>query len=524
MFPARPGSAPNKWLTLIAVCLGLSMLMIDMFVVNVAFPAMGRDLRADLSTTEWAVSGYVLALGVLPLAMGRLGDIFGRKRIYLFGLIVFVAASAGCAWSESIEQLIALRVVQGVGAAVMMPGTLSILTQAFPPEQRGLAIGLWGGVSGLGLIAGPILGGLLVNGDEWRWIFIINIPVGVIALAMATRFIAESRDPNAPRSIDVAGVTLLAGGLTAIMYALTEANDVGWGDSLILGLFAAGAALLGAFWLVELRLRYPLVDVRLFRNGTFTMACVSAFLFSAAVFGSQPFTSLFMQNYLGFSPLEGGLAFLPATVLVATLMPFSGIMAQRLGSRLRLLLIAGALAVGGSFAYLVTLTVDSGYLDGIVPAFVMRGLGIGLVMSASSLAVMSAVPVARSGLASGTLTMARQVGTAVGVALFGAVFLQHIRSDLPNELAGVSAPEAAAISAAAEHFVPAGDGAARESARESIVEGFVLLSEVGVAISVVAAGAALFVRHRSPAKDEARAAPAAPLSTAAPVGGGEPAA
>ena len=471
--------------------------MIDTFVVNVAFPAIGRDLGADLSTAEWTVSGYVLVLGVLPLAMGRLGDIFGRKQNYLIGLLVFVAASAGCGLAPNIEALVALRVLQGVGAAVMMPGTLSILIHAFPPEQRGLAVGLWGGVSGLGLIAGPIIGGLLVEGDNWRWIFWVNIPIGLVAAVMAYRYIQESRDTNAPRSVDWAGVGLLASGLGSVMFGLTEANGRGWGSPLILTLFVVGPLLLVAFWMVELRLRYPLVDVRLFRNPTFTFGCVSAFLFSAAVFGSQPYTSLFMQNYLGFSPLQGGLAFVPATGLVALISPFSGVMAQKLGGQLRIIIIVGAGLVAFSFLYLVGLDTDSTYVGALLPTFILRGIGIGLVMSASPIAVMSVVPMAKSGLASGTLTMFRQTGTAVGVAMFGAIFLNHIGSDLPGRLPEAPPAQVAQATAAAEHFVPVGTGEVRAASERSIVDGFVFIAEVGVAIAGVAAASAFSIRRRS---------------------------
>ena len=494
----RPPVHPSKWLTMLAVCLGLGMLMIDTFVVNVAFPAIGRDLDASLGKAEWTVSGYVLMLGVFPLAMGRLGDILGRRLVYLCGLAVFVAASAGCGMAQDINQLVALRLVQGLGAAVMMPGTLSIVTTAFPAHQRGLAIGVWGGVSGIGLVAGPILGGLLVSGDSWRWIFLVNVPVGVAALIMGLRFVAESRDPNAPRSVDWVGAVLLAAGLGAPLVGLTEANTRGWTDSWILASFAAGAGLLVLFVVVELRRRFPLVDLRLFKNGTFMMACISAFLFSGAVFGSQPFASLFMQNTLGFSPLEGGFGFLPATALVALLMPFSGIIGQKLGDRLRLLIIAGSLLVAASFVYLVLfLDMESRYLDGLLAPFILRGLGIGLFMSASSLAVMSSLPVARAGLASGTLTMFRQVGTAVGVAVFGAVFLHHIHTDLPDRLVGMPAAQSARTTTAAEHFAIASPGVDGGATRLSIVDGYVLIAVFGLAASGVAAASAVFIRSRA---------------------------
>lgn len=496
-----------------ATCLGLGMMMIDTFIVNVAFPAIGRDLEASLSATEWTVSGYVLVTGVFPIAMGRVGDIFGRRKVYLVGLVAFVVASGLCGLAQNIEQLVVLRVFQGLGAATMMPLTLSIITNAFPPEQRGLAIGIWGGVSGLGLIAGPILGGLLVNGDEWRWIFLINVPVGAIALLLAAWWVPESRDTSAPRYLDWRGLVTLALALFLILFGLNRANDEGWTSPLILACFAAGFAALPVFVLVERRVRFPLVDLTLFRSWPFVTACISAGLFSAAVFGSQPYTSLFMQNYLGFSALEGGLAFIPATALVAVLMPVSGILGQKLGHRIRLIIIAGSVSVGVSFLYLLRLDVDSRYVDGLLPAFVLRGLGIGLVMSATSFAVVSSMPVQKSGLASGTLTMARNIGTSVGVAIFGAVFLHSVGANLPGELqaAGVTGPEAAAAQARAEHFRPAATGPGRETSRQAIVDGFLVISGTGLAICALAAVSAALIRPQ-----RAAAPAAATRATAEP--------
>ena len=497
----RAPLAPGKWYTLIATCLGLGMLMIDTFIVNVAFPAIGRDLDASLSTAEWTVTGYVLMTGVFPIAAGRLGDIFGRRRVYLLGLLVFVASSALCGLAQNIEQLVVYRVLQGLGAATMMPLTLSIITNAFPAEQRGLAIGIWGGVSGLGLIAGPVIGGLLVNGDEWRWVFLVNIPVGIAALALAMVWVPESRDTNAPRYLDWRGLVALSGALFLLLFGLTRGNEEGWTSPVIVASFAAGAALLPVFVVIERRMRFPLVDLTLFRSWPFVMACLSAGLFSAAVFGSQPFTSLFMQNYLGFSPLKGGLAFIPATALVALLMPVSGILGQRLGRQVRLIIIAGSVSVAISFVYLLRLDTSSGYVDGLLPAFILRGLGIGLFMSATSFAVVSAMPVQKSGLASGTLTMARNIGTSVGVAVFGAVFLQSVDANLPGQLeaAGVAPAEAAAYEAAAHHFVPAGKGEIREVTRGAVVDGFLAVSVVGLGICILAAGAGTAIRYRKPA-------------------------
>ena len=495
MGPGSRGS--NKWLVLIAACLGLGMLMIDTFIVNVAFPAIGRDLDASLGEAQWTVSGYVLATAVLPIASGRMGDIFGRRRVYVSGLVIFMAASLACGLAQSIEQLIVCRVRQGVGGATMMPGTLSIITQAFPPHQRGLAIGIWGGVSGLGLIAGPILGGLLVTGDEWRWIFLVNLPVGAVALLLALLFVPESRDEAAPRSVDWAGVVTLAGGLLGIMFALTQGNDEGWTSAIVLGSVAAGVALLGLFVAIERRVRFPLIDLTLFRNPTFVVASLSAGLFSAAVFGSQPFTSLYWQNFMGYTPLEGGLAFLPATFLVAALMPVSGIVGQKLGHRLRFIIMGGSLSVAVSFVYLLGLDVTSGYVDGFLPALLLRGLGIGLVMSASSYAVVSSMPLAKSGLASGTLTMARNIGTSMGVALFGAIYLSSVGASLDEQLpAGTPAGERAEVEEAASHLVPAGTGDVREASEQSIVDGYVQIAFWGAAVAALATLSAVFIRVR----------------------------
>ncbi len=493
-----PRSTPSKWLTLAAVCIGLGMLMIDTFVVNVALPAIGRGLDTSVSAIEWTVTAYVLVLGVFPIAMGRLGDIFGRKKVYLFGLVLFVAASAAAGAAQNIEQLIAFRVIQGVGAATMMPGTLSIITQAFPPEQRGLAIGIWGGVSGLGLLAGPILGGLLVNGDQWRLIFFVNVPVGIAALAMAYLFVPESRDETAPRYIDIPGLALLSGGLFSLIFAISRGNALGWGSPVIATCLLAGVTLLATFIVVEQNVRRPLVDLTLFRSWTFVAASLAAMLFSMAVFGSQPFTSLFMQNYWGFSPLQGGFAFIPATGLVALLMPVSGILGQRLGPRIRYILAAGAVSVLCSFVWLLTLDLHSGYIDGMLPAFLLRGLGIGLFMSATSYAVVTAVPVAKSGLASGTLTMARQIGTSIGVAVFGASYLHSLDANLERPLSTLSPEQAASVHAHAENFLITGDGAVRAAVEQSILDGFIFISTVGIGIAIFAVLVALTIRMRAP--------------------------
>jgi MFS family permease len=293
---------------------------------------------------------------------------------------------------------------------------------------------------------------------------------------------------------------------------------------LILVCFIAGGLLLPLFVLAERRARFPLVDLSLFRSGTFVMACVAAFLFSATVFGSQPYTSLFMQNYWGFTPLEGGLAFLPATILVALLMPFSGVIGQRLGHRLRLVVMSGSILVAVSFLYLLRLDVGDGYAGGFLPAFVLRGAGIGLFMSSSSLAVISAVPLAKSGLASGTLTMSRNIGTSLGVAVLGAFYLHYVDARASATFAGADSGRVATLTKAADKFVPAGEGALQAAGAQLVVDGYVLVALVCVGLAIVATAAAFCIKQGAvvtrPAAAVAPATsrPAAPLASEAESG------
>jgi len=455
----------SKWLTLVAACFGLLMLYIDLFIVNVALPTIGKDFQAPLSTVSWAISGYVLMIGVLPMGIGRLGDLWGHRTVYLAGLILFSGASLACGLSPTITLLIVFRVIQGIGAAVMTPGTLSIIIRAFPPSEHGLAIGIYGGISGLGLIAGPVLGGLLVQGGSWRWIFFVNIPFGVIALLMTVLFVPKEHKEEDALPVDWPGLLLLSGGLLCLLFGFTQASANGWTNRVVLASCLMGIVLLVLFIVTEQRVRWPLIDLALFRNIPFVMGCLSFFFFSAAIFGSQPYWSLFMQNTWRFSPLQGGLAFLPATGLIVLLTPLTGILAQRARTRLDIFLIVGLLLNGVSFLFVtVTLSLQSTYSSALLPAFLLRGLAIPIFMSSTTLAVMSAVPTKLSGLASGTIGMARNIGTAFGVAVLSQVYLFHIQTAIPESLT--------ASRAAAEQFINAGKGVDYLLIEGSIVQGF----------------------------------------------------
>jgi MFS transporter, DHA2 family, methylenomycin A resistance protein len=476
---------PSKWLTLIAACSGLLMLYIDLFIVNVALPAIGHDFRAPLGTVSWTISGYVLMIGVLPMGFGRLGDIWGQRALYLAGLALFSIASLACGLAPNITALIVFRVIQGIGAAIMTPGTLAIIIRAFPPSQHGLAIGIYGGISGLGLIAGPVLGGLLVQGEGWRWIFFVNVPLGIVALVLAVLFVPESRDATDAVPVDWWGLLLLSVGLLCLLFGFTRAGDEGWTSSVVIGNCLAGIVILTLFVITERRVRWPLIDLALFRNFPFVMGCLSFFLFSAALFGSQPYWSLFMQNTWGFSPLQGGLAFLPATGLIVLLTPFTGLIAQRAGRRQYILLMFAALAMALSFLYVVvTLTPQSGYVSGLLPSFLVRGLAIPVFSSCVTLAVVSAVSTKQSGLASGSLGMARNIGTAFGVAVLSQVYLFHINTTLPLD----------SSRAAADQFTATGVGVGRLVVEGVILQGFQLTALAGLVFCGSAVVFAFFMR------------------------------
>jgi EmrB/QacA subfamily drug resistance transporter len=478
---------------LLAACFGLIMLYIDLFIVNVALPAISHDFHAPLGTVSWTISGYVLMIGVLPMGMGRVGDLWGHRKVYLAGLGIFLTASLACGLAPNIVSLIFFRVVQGIGAAIMTPGTLAIVIRAFPPRQHGLAIGIYGGISGLGLIAGPVLGGLLVQGDSWRWVFFINVPLGIIALLMALLYVPESRDESAPPSIDWAGLLLLSIGFLCLLFALTRASTQGWTNVWVAAYTLLGIILLGLFVVVERRVRWPLVNLALFRNLPFVMGCLSFFLFAAALFGSQPYWSLFMQNTWRFSPLQAGLAFLPATALIALLTPLSGLIAQWSGKQLRLFIAFGVLAIGISYFYVaVTLTPQSSYVGGLLPSLLARGIGIPIFTSCSMLAVMSAVSKDQAGLASGTLGMARNIGTAFGVAILNQVYLSHIDGTLPVH--------DALTRTSAEQFIVFGNSASRLIAELAILQGFAQVSLLCALLCGLSLVVALFIRSRQQTK------------------------
>jgi EmrB/QacA subfamily drug resistance transporter len=409
--------AQRKWWTLVAVAFGLFMIMLDNTVVNVALPAIQRDLGADLSSLQWIVTGYALSFAALMLTGGKLADAYGRRFIFIVGIVIFTVSSLACGIADSDSMLIGARVIQGAGAALMNPATLSIIAATFPPHQRGTAIGIWAGVSALALAIGPLVGGLLTDHLSWHWIFYVNVPIGVLAVVASFLLVAESRDETHER-LDVPGLVTSGLGLFALTYGLIEANTYGWGSVRIVGAFVVAAVALAAFVVLERRQRAPMLDLTLFRSSTYTGANLVVLLVALAMFGVFFFVSLYMQNVLGYSAVQAGAAFLPMTILIILVAPIAGRTSDRVGSRW--LMTAGMTLLGVQLLYFSQLGVDATFWT-LLPGMLIGGVGMSLTMTPSAAAAVRSVPVHKSGVGSAVLNAFRQVGGSVGIALMGAI-------------------------------------------------------------------------------------------------------
>ena len=506
----RLSDANRRWWTLGAMCFALFMVMLDNTVVNVALPTIQRDLHASISGLEWTVNAYTLAFAVLLVTGGRLGDLFGRRRMFLFGVVVFAASSGGIGFSPNETWLVAGRAVQGLGAAFMMPGTLSIISNEFPPHERGKAIGTWAGVSALALAIGPVVGGFLVENVSWQSIFFLNIPVAVAAVTVTLFAAHESRDETVERVVDVPGVVAVTVGLASLVLALVEANRWGWGSARIMSLFAISIVALTAFVIVERRGRAPMVDFSFFRSRAFLGANVVAFIVSFAMLAMFFFIALYMQNILGFSPLQAGVRFLPSTLVLIVLGPIAGRLSDRVGPRP--LMTFGLLTVAGSLLWQSFVDVDTryGFLAG---AFVLMGLGMGFVMSPMSTAAMNAVEATKAGVASGILSMSRMVGGTFGVAALGALISGVGKHDLEQSLpaipAGARDKLAESLGAAPRSSMPP---QVADAARDAFVHALQIGLKVGAAVALTGAiVAATLIRGiaRAPMSEHEAAVPPA---------------
>jgi EmrB/QacA subfamily drug resistance transporter len=421
----------RKWWTLLSVSFGLFMIMLDNTVVNVALPSIASSFHVALSELEWVVVGYALSFATFMLSGGKLADRYGRRRLFIIGLIVFTGASLACGLATDVNFLIGARIVQGVGAAIMNPATLSIITATFPPRQRGMAIGIWAGVSAMALAIGPLVGGALTQYVHWSWIFFINVPVGLVGIVVARWAIDESRDTSHEQRLDLPGLLTSGIGLFSLTYALIEANSYGWTSPRILALFGLAVIMLVAFVLLEQRQRLPMLDLSLFRSATYTGANVAMLLVTLAMFGIFFFNSLFFQHILGYSPTQTGALFLPMTVLIILVSPQAGRLSDRIGSRW--LIGAGLSLVTLSLLLFAQLDQSSTFWD-VLPGLLVGGLGMSLTMTPTTAAAMGSVPVDKAGVGSAVLNAFRQVGGSLGIAIMGAVVASQISVKPKNPL------------------------------------------------------------------------------------------
>jgi EmrB/QacA subfamily drug resistance transporter len=419
----------RKWWTLAAVAFGLFMIMLDNTVVNVALPSMQRALHIDRSELEWVVNAYALTFGVLLLSGGKLADLLGRRRIFIVGLIIFTASSLACGLAGSASLLIGARTVQAVGAAMMNPATLSIITATFPPRQRGTAIGIWAGVSAMALAIGPLVGGILTEKVNWSWIFFINVPIGVVGVIAARLFIDESRDTSRAQRLDLPGLLASGIGLFALTYALISTNHHAWTSTPVLSLFAVAVVALGLFVLLEARQRLPMLDLSLFKNATFTGANTVMLLVGLAMFGIFFFNSLFIQNVLHYSAIQTGATFLPMTCLIILVAPQAGRISDRVGPRW--LMAGGMLLLTASLLLFAQLDVGSSFWA-ILPGLLTGGFGMALAMTPTTAAAMGSVPVDKAGVGSAVINSMRQVGGSLGIAIMGAVVATQISVGVGN--------------------------------------------------------------------------------------------
>lgn len=414
-------SRSNARWTLALVSVALFMVTLDNLVVTIALPSIRNSLHAGIGTLEWTVNAYTLTFAVLMLTGAALGDRLGRRRVFLVGLSLFTVSSALAAVSPSIYDLIAARALQGAGAAMVLPLTLTLLSEAFPAGRRGVALGIWSGISGLGVALGPVVGGAVVTGISWHWIFWINVPVGLVVVPLAWRRLRESRGPN--QALDLPGLGLASTGLFGLVYGVVRANTLGWGNPRTVAAMAAGIVLLCGFVAWELHTRTPMLPMRFFRNRGFGATNLVSLLMYFGMFGSVFLLAQFFQTVQHFSALDAGIRTLPWTAMPMLVAPLAGILSDRVGSRP--LMVLGLLLQAVALGWLGReISVGIAYSAVIVP-FILAGIGMALVFAPSANAVLASVRPQEAGQASGATNAIREVGGVLGVAVLATVFSQQ---------------------------------------------------------------------------------------------------
>ena len=434
----------ERWLTLAVVSAATAMLLLDVTVVNVALPAIRADLDASFAELQWVIDAYALTLAATLLGAGVLADRHGRRRVFAAGLAAFTVCSALCAAAPSAVVLDLARGAQGIGAAAMFSASLALLADEFQGRERGLALGVWGAITGAALAIGPLVGGVLVDGPGWRWIFLVNLPIGAALIWLTMRRLPESRDP-APRQLDLAGMATFAGACFLATYALIRGNADGWASAQIIGPLAAAALLAVAFVAVERRGTDPMLPLHLFRIPAFTGTAIVAFAQSIALYPLLLFLAIYLQDTLGLSATDTGMRMLPLTVVLFVVAPISGKLTSRLP--LRIPLGAGLLLIGASLLLMRAVSTTSDW-TALIPGLIVGGLAIGTISPALAAAMVAVLPVERGGLASGINNTFRQLGIAVGIAGLGAIFTHHA-SNRADPTAGIVAGLDAVLAVAA---------------------------------------------------------------------------
>ncbi len=399
----------------------LFMTTLDNLVVTTALPVIRKDLNASLSGLEWTVNGYTLTFAVLLITGAAFGDRFGRRRLFVIGLSIFTLASAAAALAPSIEVLIAARALQGLGGAIVTPLTLTILSAAVPAERRGLVLGAWGGISGLAVAIGPLVGGAVVEGISWQWIFWLNVPIGLVLIPLAALRLRDSRGPN--DSLDLPGLGLASAGLFGIVWGLVRGNQAGWASPEIVSMITGGAVVLALFVLWELRAPEPMLPLRFFRNRTFASANAASLLMFFGMFGSIFLLAQFFQTVQGYSPLDAGLRILPWTAMPIFVAPIAGALSDRIGGR-PLMAVGLALQAAGLAWIAAVSTPTVGYSELIAP-FILSGVGMAMYFAPVANVVLSAVRPEEEGQASGANNAIRELGGVFGVAVLASVFSHY---------------------------------------------------------------------------------------------------
>jgi EmrB/QacA subfamily drug resistance transporter len=508
----------RKWWTLVAVSVATFMLLLDITVVNTALPSIAKDLHASFDDLQWVIDAYTLTLAAVVLNAGSLADRLGRRAAFAAGLAIFSLSSLAAGLAPDATFLNVARAVQGIGGAAMFAVSLAMLAQEFAPgRERGTAMGVYGATIGVSVAIGPLVGGAITSGLGWRWVFFLNVPIGAAALAVTFARLRESRDPNATR-IDWLGQATLSGALLALVLALLRGNDQGWGSPLILSLLGGAAALLVAFVAVESRVPEPMLPLGLFRRPAFTGVQLAATGVSASLFALFLYLTLYLQDYLGYSPLQAGLRYLPITLVTFFAAPVAGSLLGRVHARV--LMAVGLAGTGVGLVLMSGLQTGSTW-TALLPGFIVAGLGVGLLNPVIGDVALSVVPKEQSGMAAGINDTFRQVGIAVGVAAWGALFLARasdkvakVAANTPIATGGhprqlVEALTSGHLHTAVAHVPAAARGLALAATHQGFLAGLNEILLIGGIVALVGAAAALLLVREDGIERGAEAVPEA---------------